>query len=86
LSQPIGQAKFVDAEALAGLFKLFADRVQCVILNACYSEVQAEAIARYIPYVIGMSEAIGDRAAIEFSVGFYDDHRTLNRIWGKAYY
>jgi tetratricopeptide (TPR) repeat protein len=68
----VGQAKFVDAEALAGLFKLFADRVQCVILNACYSDVQAEAIARHIPYVIGMSEAIGDQAAIEFSVGFYD--------------
>jgi tetratricopeptide (TPR) repeat protein len=68
----VGHVKFVDAEALAGLFKLFADQVQCVILNACYSENQAEAIARYVPYVIGMSSAIGDRAAIEFAVGFYD--------------
>lgn len=67
-----GKTKLVGAEALAGLFKLFADSVECVILNACYSEVQAEAIARHIPYVIGMREAIGDRAAIEFSVGFYD--------------
>jgi predicted negative regulator of RcsB-dependent stress response len=67
-----GKTKLVDAEALAGLFKLFADSVECVILNACYSEVQAEAIARHIPYVIGMSQAIGDQAAIEFSVGFYD--------------
>jgi len=67
-----GQLKFVDAEALAGLFALFADRLQCVVLNACYSEVQAKAIARHIPYVIGMNAAIGDRAAIEFAVGFYD--------------
>ena len=67
-----GKTKLVGAEALAGLFKLFADSVECVILNACYSEVQAEAIARHIPYVIGMSEAISDQAAIEFSVGFYD--------------
>ncbi len=67
-----GQAKLVDGEALAGLFDLFAEQVECVVLNGCYSQVQAEAIAQHIPYVIGMSQAIGDRAAIEFAVGFYD--------------
>ncbi|MCV3215458.1 hypothetical protein OGM63_18390 [Plectonema radiosum NIES-515] len=30
------------------------------------------AIAQHIDYVIGMNQAIGDRAALEFSVGFYD--------------
>ncbi len=30
------------------------------------------AIARHIPSVIGMSQAIGGRASIEFAVGFYD--------------
>jgi hypothetical protein len=34
--------------------------------------VQAEAIAEHVPYVVGMTKAIGDRAAIEFAVGFYD--------------
>jgi len=67
----IGQFKLVDSEALANLFKLFSSRVECVVLNACYSEVQAEAISQYIDYVIGMSQAIEDRAAIEFAVGFY---------------
>jgi len=67
-----GKVKFVDAEALAGLFELFADPVECVVLNACYSEVQAEAISQHIPSVIGMKKAIGDRAALEFAVGFYD--------------
>ena len=62
----------MDGAALAGLFELFADRIECVVLNACYSEVQAKAIARHIPYVVGMNKAIGDRAAIEFAVGFYD--------------
>ena len=66
------QAKLVDAKALAGLFELFANQVECVVLNACYSQVQAEAINQHIPYVIGMSKAIGDKAAIEFAVGFYD--------------
>lgn len=68
----LGQKHLVNAEALAGFFKLFANRVECVVLNACYSEIQAEAIAQYIDYVIGMSQAIGDRAAIEFAVSFYD--------------
>lgn len=72
LEDETGKPKFVDADALAGLFELFSNRVECVVLNACYSEVQAEAIARHIPYVIGMNKAIGDKAAIEFAVGFYD--------------
>ncbi|NEQ33375.1 MAG: TIR domain-containing protein [Leptolyngbya sp. SIO4C5] len=67
-----GQVKFVNAEALSGLFELVADQVECVLLNACYSQEQATAIAQHIPYVIGMKKAIGDRAAIEFAVGFYD--------------
>jgi len=67
-----GQAQLVPTAALAGLFELFADQVQCVLLNACYSEVQGQAIAQHIPYVIGMKQAIGDIAAREFSVGFYD--------------
>jgi hypothetical protein len=68
----IGNAKLVDGDALADLFKLFADRLNCVVLNGCYSEVQAQAIAQHIPYVIGMNKAIGDKAAIAFAVGFYD--------------
>jgi hypothetical protein len=67
-----GLAKLVDGEALAGLFALFAEQVDCVVLNGCYSEVQADAIAQHINYVIGMKKAIGDQAAIEFAVGFYD--------------
>jgi hypothetical protein len=66
-----GQLKLVNSEALANLFKLFSNCVECVVLNACYSKFQAEAIVQYIDYVIGMSQAIGDRAAIEFAIGFY---------------
>lgn len=67
-----GNAKLVDGAALAGLFELFADQISCVVLNGCYSEVQAKSIAQHIPYVIGMNQVIGDRAAIAFAVGFYD--------------
>ncbi|MBD2773056.1 CHAT domain-containing protein [Iningainema tapete] len=67
-----GSVKLIDGEALARLFELFAEQIECVVLNGCYSQVQASAIARHIKYVIGMKKAIGDRAAIEFAVGFYD--------------
>ncbi|MEH2339561.1 CHAT domain-containing protein [Nostoc sp.] len=72
LEDDAGQAKFVSTEALENLFELCKDHVECVVLNACYSEKQANAIAHHIGYVIGMTEAIGDRAAIKFAVGFYD--------------
>ena len=72
LENAAGQAQFVKSAALAGLFELFADKLECVVLNACYSEVQAMAIAHHIPYVVGMSQAVGDRSARVFAVGFYD--------------
>lgn len=72
LEDEAGQAKLVSTQAIAGLFELFADQIECVLLNACYSEVQAKAIAQHIPYVIGMNQAVGDAAALEFAVGFYD--------------
>ena len=42
-----------------------------MVLNACYSESQAQAIAKHIDCVIGMSNAIGDEAAISFAAAFY---------------
>ena len=71
LEDAVGNPKLVPTEALANLFELYGN-VDCVVLNACYSEVQAAAIAEHVPYVIGMSQAVGDRAALEFAVGFYD--------------
>ncbi|KYC43485.1 hypothetical protein WA1_10490 [Scytonema hofmannii PCC 7110] len=68
----LGQTRLVSAEALADLFQLFADQVECVVLNTCYSETQAHAIAKHIKYVIGMSAEIRDTDAIKFSIGFYD--------------
>jgi len=66
-----GQMFPIKPDALAALFEQFSQQVECVVLNACYSETQARAIGAYIPYVIGMSRAIGDEAALAFSIGFY---------------
>jgi len=67
----IGQNLFVRSDALSALFEPFAHQVKCVVLNACYSNDQAKAIAKHIGYVIGMNQAIGDKAAIAFAIGFY---------------
>lgn len=66
-----GRARLVSTAALAGLFKLFQNDVKCVVLNACCSEVQSKAIHQYIDCVVGMNQAIGDRAAIQFATEFY---------------
>jgi hypothetical protein len=72
LEDDSGKLQLVSTESLARLFKLFKNKIECVFLNACYSEMQAEAIYQHINCVVGMNQAIGDRAAIKFAVGFYD--------------
>lgn len=72
LEDEVGNLKLVDTEALAKLFELFSTTIECVVLNACYSKVQAQAIAKHIPHVIGTNQAISDKAAIKFATGFYN--------------
>ncbi|KYC42840.1 ATPase [Scytonema hofmannii PCC 7110] len=73
LEDEAGEAALVQANELARMFKLFAsESIECVVLNACYSEVQAQAIAQHVSYVIGTNQTIGDNAAIAFSMAFYD--------------
>jgi len=69
--EQIGKVHPIQPDALAALFEQFANQVNCVLLNACYTETQAGAIAKHIQYVIGMNQSIGDKAAIAFAVGFY---------------
>jgi hypothetical protein len=67
-----GGSNAAHAEPLARLLHHFKGQLKCVVLNACYSEVQAEAIRNEIDYVIGMNAAVSDIAATKFSVSFYD--------------
>lgn len=71
LENVTGNSQAVSARALSKLFSVLRDSVRCVVLNACYSEPQARAIAEHIDYVIGMSESIGDESAIAFASAFY---------------
>lgn len=75
-----GNNKPVTPEGLASLFELHAHYVNCVLLNACHSEITATAISQYINYAIGMNQPIEDKAAIAFAQGFYDGlgYKTVN--------
>jgi hypothetical protein len=66
-----GNAKPVSEAALVSLFKNVKDNVRLLLLNACHSEAQAQAISQQIECTVGMSVAIGDEAAIVFASTFY---------------
>jgi hypothetical protein len=66
-----GMSRPVSEKSLGKLFAVLKDNIRCVVLNACYSRTQADAIAEHIEAVVGMSTAIGDQAAISFSAAFY---------------
>ena len=79
-----GRLLVISGDSLARLFEQFADHLRCVILNACFSEVQAKVISRHIEIVVGMSQDIGEEASIKFSEGFYDA-LGAGRDFEKAY-
>lgn len=58
-------------ESLARLFRLHANTIDCVIVNACHSLRLAEAMTHYIDYVIATRTTLLDTTAIHFSMGFY---------------
>jgi hypothetical protein len=61
----------VSAAALKQLFTTLKDNIRVVVLNACYSRDQAEAIVEVIDCAIGMKQEIGDNAARAFAASFY---------------
>ena len=67
-----GHSHPTHAAPLAKLFHLVKDGLKCVVLNTCYSSVQADVIRQNIDYVVGMNTAIDDDAATKFAVAFYD--------------
>ena len=71
LENDSGKLHLVSTEALADLFRHFSHQIECVLLNACYTQVQAEEIGKHINFVVGMRQPILDRSAISFSAGFY---------------
>jgi hypothetical protein len=87
LVDPHGNPKPVSKRALQGLFSTLKDNIQVVLLNACYTRTQAEAISETINFVIGMNNAVGDEAAITFAASFYRAigfNRTVQEAFDQA--
>jgi TPR repeat protein len=61
----------VDAAVLAQLFRVFRGDIHVVVLSACFSRPQAEAIAAVVGCAIGTHGRISDKAAITFNASFY---------------
>lgn len=61
----------VRAEALVELFGQFGGEIRLVVLNACFSQPQAKAIAQAVGCAIGTRRKIFDEVAIDFSSAFY---------------
>ena len=68
---PDGHAQLVSTEALEETFGAAGASVNLVILSACYSEAQAQALLPHVGCVVGMSGSIRDDAARSFAIGFY---------------
>lgn len=66
-----GASAPLSPELLGVVFSGFSDSVKCVVLNACWSESQAEIIGIHIPTVAGMSAKVSDLASLNFSLIFY---------------
>ncbi|MFD0272346.1 CHAT domain-containing protein [Kitasatospora sp. NPDC127111] len=58
-------------EALAGALAAFG-RLECVLLSCCWSAGHSGVLAARSRLAIGSEAELGDRAAVEFSAGFYD--------------
>jgi len=71
LNDSSGLAKPVSGETLRELFALHRETVRLVVLNACFSREQAQAIVGEIDCAVGMNREIGDEAAIVFAAAFY---------------
>lgn len=69
-----GSEDLITVTGLSTIFDYFKSEnihIKTVILNSCYSEAQAKAISKHVPYVIGTTVDIKDKLAIAFSAGFY---------------
>jgi hypothetical protein len=66
------QSLLLPLPSMERLFKPLKGIARIVVLNSCYSAIQAKTISEYGMYVIGNNLPIGDKAAIDFAKGLYN--------------
>jgi hypothetical protein len=65
-----GGVQEIPGDRLADLFNSIPE-VRCVVMNACKTDRQGEAVALHIPYVVSTRQSVGGVSAREFSAAFY---------------
>lgn len=65
-----GNSVIVNSSAIAGLIES-SETIECLVLNACFSDSIAKEVQPHVKAVVGCSVSIGDEAAISFSKAFY---------------
>lgn len=76
---PVGYQEEADPRALSKLFEIInndeeisdEEKIRLVVLNSCYSDKQARAIANFVDCVVGISDTIKDDSATAFAESFY---------------
>jgi hypothetical protein len=71
VDEATGGPKPVGQQALVNLFRTRRNKIQLVVLNACWTASQAKAISAVVDCVVGTNRAMGDEAARVFSTRFY---------------
>lgn len=66
-----GKTCAVSAEQLITLLSLARRHVRLVVLNACRTAPQTEALGRLVDFVVGTAAPIADDAAVRFTADFY---------------
>jgi CHAT domain-containing protein len=71
LSGTHGRSKTIDPQGLANVLACYSSHVRLVLLNACFTNAQAQSISEVVNYSIGTGKAIGDKAGVAFAGAFY---------------
>jgi len=71
LQNPDGTAKYVSKEAIVQTMMVGSDDIRLVFFNTCFSFGQAQSVIEHVESAIGMTDSVGDEAAIVFAAQFY---------------
>jgi hypothetical protein len=77
-----GRGKTVDRQGLVELLALYSTHLRLVLLNACFTKIQARLISEVIDYAVGTGKGIGDRGGVAFAGAFYRSLAFGNSIKG----
>jgi hypothetical protein len=67
-----GKSSPASKEALIELIGSSREHLRLVVLNACFSARQVEAMSQSVDYVVGTKAAVADDTAVQFAAHFYE--------------